>query len=57
LTELEKELFELDKKDEADPPMNNRRFSTRPTMDSNTELAELLNKIKLKIKEYSKHQA
>lgn len=55
MTELEKELMVLDKKDAGDPAMNYRRFSTKHKENEDTEHTELMSKLKAKMKEYGEH--
>jgi hypothetical protein len=57
MTELEKALDELDKRDAADPAMMYRRVSTQQRQNGNTEQVELMSKLKAKTKEYGKHPA
>ncbi|KAH8799915.1 hypothetical protein F5882DRAFT_514544 [Hyaloscypha sp. PMI_1271] len=52
VTELEKALFALDKKDEANPAMKNRRRSTKHKENADTEYKELMSELKTKLKEY-----
>ena len=52
VTELEKALFTLDKKDEANPAMKYRRVSTKHKENSDTEHTELMSELKTKLKEY-----
>jgi hypothetical protein len=52
ITELEKDLFELDKKDNADPDMEYRLKTTEHEQGWNTEQLELFEKLKAKLKEY-----
>lgn len=52
VTELEKALFTLDKKDEANPAMKNRRRSTKHKENADTEYKELMSELKTKLKEY-----
>jgi hypothetical protein len=55
ITELEKAIFDLDKKDEEDPAMQYRRRSTKHREGSNNELRELIKELKAKLKEYGEH--
>ena len=57
MTELEKALLELDKKDEGNPAMNNRRVSTKHKENGDTELLDLITELKKKTKEYGEHTA
>jgi hypothetical protein len=52
VTELEKALFALDKKDEANPAMKYRRVSTKHKEDADTEYKKLMSELKTKLKEY-----
>lgn len=52
VTELEKALFTLDKKDEANPAMKYRRVSTKHKENSDTEHTKLMSELKTKLKEY-----
>jgi hypothetical protein len=55
ITELEKAIFDLDKKDEEDPAMQYRRRSTKHREGSNNQLRELIKELKAKLKEYGEH--
>ena len=57
VTELEKALFDLDKKDEANPAMNYRRISTKHKENGDTEHTDLMTELKAKLKEYGEHLA
>jgi hypothetical protein len=52
VTELEKALFALDKKDEANPAMQYRRVSTKHKENADIEYTELMSELKTKLKEY-----
>jgi hypothetical protein len=55
ITELEKAIFDLDKKDEENPAVQYRRRSTKHKEGSNNELRALMNELKAKLKEYGEH--
>jgi hypothetical protein len=57
ITELEKAMYALDKKDEANPAMNYRRTTTKNKEDTDTEFTELMSELKAKLKEYGEHPA
>lgn len=52
ITELEKDLYKLDKKDEADPEREHRLRWTEHEADWDTEQVKLLGKLISKLKEY-----
>ncbi|KAE9380011.1 hypothetical protein N431DRAFT_324088, partial [Stipitochalara longipes BDJ] len=52
ITELERALDELDKKDEADLAMKYRRTSTKHKENMDNSLADLMDELKVKMKEY-----
>jgi hypothetical protein len=54
ITELEKAIFNLDKKDEENPAMEYRRRSTKE--GSNKEQTALMGELKAKLKEYGEHR-
>lgn len=54
ITEIEKALLELDKRDEANPEMVYRRHSTKHKENEDTTYAELIGELKSKLKEYGK---
>jgi hypothetical protein len=55
ITELEKALYALDKKDETNPAMNYRRISTKHKENADNEHTVLMSEIKAKLKEYGEH--
>jgi hypothetical protein len=57
ITELEKNLFNLDKKDEVDEDRQHRLRWTEHEEGWNTEQLELLEKLIAKLKEYGEHRA
>lgn len=57
ITEVEKALFELDKKDETNPDMDYRRFSTKHKENEDAKLVEVMGKLKVKLKEYGEPPA
>ncbi len=57
ITELEKALDDLDKKDEADPAMKYRRISTKHKENEDTGLATLMSELKDKLREYGEYTA
>lgn len=54
ITELEKALLELDKRDENNPAMQYRRRNTKHKDGWDTELKDLMEELKAKLKEYGK---
>jgi hypothetical protein len=52
ITELEKAQYALDKKDETNPAMKNRRVSTKYKENADNEYIVLMGEIKAKLKEY-----
>ena len=57
ITELEKALDELDKKDEANPAMKYRRISTKHKEGEETDLTDLMSELKAKLIEYGEYRA
>ncbi len=57
ITVLEKELLELDKKDEANPAMQYRRRTTKHKEHWDSELRELRKELTAKLMEYGEHRA
>jgi hypothetical protein len=55
ITELEKAMYELDKKDEANPAMKYRRISTKHKENADTAQTELMSELKAKLKEFGEH--
>lgn len=57
ITELEKELYKLDKEDAADPNMAYRLGSTRHEEGWDDAQVKLLDKLISKLKEYGEHSS
>jgi hypothetical protein len=50
-------MYELDKKDEANPAMKYRRISTKHKENADTTQTELMSELKAKLKEFGEHPA
>jgi hypothetical protein len=55
ITELEKDLYKLDKKDEIDPETGHRLRWTEHEEHWDAEQVQLLDKLTFKLKEYGEH--
>jgi hypothetical protein len=55
MTELEKALYELDKKEERDPAMTYLRVSTKHNENAHNDHTKLMNELKAKLKEYGEY--